>query len=190
MIEEAIYSISNNFTQVIIFLGLILLIGLVIYIITGKFDIHKKRIMYCGLLTGLNKRQILTLCAILIRTFCIIYSVLTYNRVILVSLIMILISDIIYMILTPKKILFETINIIAQIIFIYLINVLKTYKIEISNDMYVGQITLVLSVFMIIYSTYFFLKNFEETIRRKKKKSKSKKGKIKDEDENKKGKSI
>ena len=79
------------------------------------------------------------------------------------------------MVLTPKKIIFETINITAQLILIYLINVLTTYRIEISNDMYVGQVVIFLSLLMILYTIYFFLKNFEELIRRKQK------GKLKNE---------
>lgn len=176
MIEETIYSISNHFTQLVVFLGFVLFLGIIIYIITGKFDIHKKSSMYCGLLTGLHNRQILILCVLLIRTFCIIYAVTIYTKNIGVSLITILLVDCIYIILTPKKLLFEGINIIAQLIFIYLINVLKTYQMEISNDMYVGQIAMVLSAFMIIYTIYFFLKNFEETIRRKKKGKREKEG--------------
>lgn len=176
MLEETIYSISNHFTQLIVFLGFVLLLGIVIYIMTGKFDIHKKTIMYCGLLTGLNKKQILTLCVILIRTFCIIYAVTIYSKNIGFNLVTIFLIDCIFILLSPKKILFEGINIIAQLIFIYLINVLKTYQMEISNDMYVGQIAMVLSAFMIIYTIYFFLKNFEETIRRKKKGKREKEG--------------
>ena len=168
MLEEAIYSISNHFTQLIVFLGFVLLLGIIIYIMTGKFDIHKKTSMYCGLLTGLNKKQILALCVILIRTFCIIYAVTIYSKNIGLSLVTIFLIDCIFILLSPKKILFEGINIIAQLIFIYLINVLKTYTLEISNDMHVEQISIVLSAFMIIYTVYFFLKNFEEIIRKKK----------------------
>ena len=127
MLEEAIYSISNHFTQLIVFLGFVLLLGIIIYIMTGKFDIHKKTSMYCGLLTGLNKKQILALCVILIRTFCIIYAVTIYSKNIGLSLVTIFLIDCIFILLSPKKILFEGINIIAQLIFIYLINVLKTY---------------------------------------------------------------
>lgn len=175
MLEETIYSISNHFTQLIVFLGFVLLLGIIIYIMTGKFDIHKKTIMYCGLLTGLNKRQILALCAILIRTFCVIYAVTIYSKNIGFNLVAIFLIDCIFILLSPKKILFEGINIIAQLIFIYLINVLKTYTLEISNDMHVEQISIVLSAFMVIYTVYFFLKNFEEIIRKKEKPRKNKK---------------
>ena len=175
MLEEAIYSISNHFTQLIVFLGFVLLLGIIIYIMTGKFDIHKKTSMYCGLLTGLNKKQILALCVILIRTFCIIYAVTIYSKNIGLSLVTIFLIDCIFILKKKKKILFEGINIIAQLIFIYLINVLKTYTLEISNDMHVEQISIVLSAFMIIYTVYFFLKNFEEIIRKKEKVRKNKK---------------
>lgn len=169
MLEETIYSISNHFIQLIVFLGVVLLLGLIIYIMVSNFDIHKKRIRYCGLLTGLNQKQTLTLCVIFMRTFCIIYAVSVYTKNILFNLILILMIDLIYILLTPKKVIFESINLIAQLILIYLINILRTYQLEISNDMYVGQVATILSVFMVLYTIYFFLKNFEELIRKKQK---------------------
>lgn len=167
--EAIFYNVSKNLIPMAIFLIFEFLLGVIIYVITRKFDIHKKSIRYCGLLTGLNNRQIIILSAIIIRTFMIIYTVCIYEKNIITYLVMILVIDMIYIVFVPKKILFETINIIAQIIIIYFINVLKTYKIEISDEMYIGQVIITLSVFVIIYSMYFLLKDFEELIAEKKK---------------------
>lgn len=165
--EVILYNISKNLIPISICLAIVLFIGVVIYIFTRKFDIHKKTIRYFGLLTGLNNRQIIVLSSIFIRTFMIIYTVCVYKSSILDYIVMILLIDIVYMILVPRKIIFETINITAQLILVYFINMLKTYRIEVSNEMYVEQIIIILSSFMIFYSVYFLLKNFEELITEK-----------------------
>ena len=164
MFEAIIYNTTKNIIPISIYMTIIFVVSLILWILTRKFNIHNKLSQYCGLLCGLNNRQILRLSAILIRNFLIIYSLLIYNRNIEIYLIMIILAELVYIILTPQKALFEIINNIAQLICIYLINVLKTYQIEISNEAYITQIEIVLKIFMIIYTTYFFLRNFEETI--------------------------
>lgn len=190
MLQRTIYNINLNLKELAIFLGFMLVVAIAIYIMLQKFDIHKKRVAYIGLLTGFSNYQILTLCAITIRLFCIIYSALTYTDVILISLALILVVDIVYIFLNPKKIVFEAINIFAQIIFIYLINVLKGYQLEVSNEMYISQIIIVLTVFIILYAIYFFLKGFEDLVKRTKINSIEEKEKKKNSKANKNKKNI
>ena len=94
----------------------------------------------------------------------IIYTSLIYRNDITEFLILIFFADIVYMILKPKKIIFELINITTQTILIYFTNVLKTYRIEVSNEMFVEQIIIILIGISVMYSIYFFLRNFEELI--------------------------
>ena len=91
-------------------------------------------------------------------------------------LVMIATAGIIYMILMPKKAIFEIINIIAQGILLYFIRVIHQYRIEISNENYVLQVEIALTVFLVIYAGYFLLKNIEDIITQ----TKTKKKKIKD----------
>ena len=162
--EAILYNISKNITMISIFLILILILGIIIYLITKKFDIHKKSIRYCGLLSRLNNRQILILSILLIRCFTIIYATCIYSQNILTELTIILLTSLLYIILVPRKILFESINIVPQAIIVYFINVLQNYKIEISSEMYIGQVIITLQIIIIIYAIYFLLKNFEELI--------------------------
>ncbi len=166
MLQRTIYNINLNLKELAIFLGFMLLVAIVVYAMLQKFDIHKKRVAYIGLLTGFNNYQILTLCTITARLFCIIYTAVTYTDVILLSLAIILVVNIAYIVLNPKKIIFEVINIFAQIIFLYFINVLKSYQLEVSNEMYISQVIIVLTVFIILYAIYFFLKSFEDLIKK------------------------
>lgn len=168
MLQRTIYNINLNLKELAMFLGFMIIVAIVVYIMLQKFDIHKKRVAYIGLLTGLSNYQILTLCAITVRLFCVIYTAVTYTDVILLSLTLVLVVDVAYIILNPKKIIFETINIFAQIIFLYFINVLKSYQLEVSNEMYISQMIIVLTVFIILYAIYFFLKNFEDLIKKTK----------------------
>lgn len=167
--QRIIYNINSNLIELAVILGVILLIGIIIYILTSKFDIHKKRMMYLGLLTGLDSKQVLSFCAILVRLCCIIYTACTYSEVILLSLAIILLVDFVYIILNPKKIVFETLNISAQVVFLYFINVLKDYQIQVSSEKYVGAIIIILIIFIILYAVYFFLKGFESLVIKKKK---------------------
>lgn len=164
--EAILYYVSANYTLVISFIAIIFGIGIYIFSVTNNYDINKKSIRYCGLLTGFSKKEILILSSIIIRTFIIIYTALIYKKDITSLLILILFSDFIYIILKPKKAFFEIVNILAQVILIYFINVLKTYRIEISDGMFVGQVIIILIGIIIIYSIYFFLRNFEELIKK------------------------
>lgn len=166
MLQRTIYNINLNLKELAIFLGFMLLIAIIAIIALQKFDIHKKRVAYIGLLTGLTNYQIITLCTITIRLFCIIYASLTYTDVILITLVLILVVDVIYILLNPKKIIFEIVNICAQVIFIYLINVLKGYQIQVVKEMYISQVIIVLTVFIILYAIYFFLKGFEDLVKK------------------------
>ena len=158
--EAILYYVSVNYTLVISFIAIIFGMGIYIFSVTSNYDINKKSIRYCGLLTGFSKKEILILSSI------IMYTALIYKKDVTSLLILILFSDFIYIILKPQKAFFEIINILSQVVLIYFINVLKTYRIEISDGMFVGQVIIILIGIIIIYSIYFFLRNFEELIKK------------------------
>lgn len=166
MLQRAIYNMNLNMKELAIFLGFMLVVGIILYLLMQKFDIQKKRSIYLGLLLGFSNYQIIVLCIITIRLFCIIYSACTYTDVILLSLAIVLVVEVAYIILNPKKIIFETINCIAQIIFLYFLNVLRNYQIEVSREMFISQVIIVLTIFIILYAIYFFLKGFEDLIKK------------------------
>ena len=164
MLEPIMYNISKSMILIIIFFILIMVLGIISYFSTRKFNIHKKRVMFIGMLARLNKRQIIMLSSILIRTYLIIFCALYYSSNIFIYLLMIAIAEAVYIIFNIKKAIFETINTIAQIILLYIINVLVNYRIEIANEKFVMQIQIILSIFIIMYAIYFLFKNFEEII--------------------------
>lgn len=168
MIENILYTITLFVKPFIVVTVSMLMIGFFLYHLTKKFNIHKKSTRYLGLLTGINKKQIIELSAILIRTILVIYAVLDHRKSIEAILVMVITSEIIYIILAPKKFIFEIINIAAQSTIIYFTEIIHNYRIEISNENYILQVEIALTIFIISYAIYFFLKNIEDIIKPKK----------------------
>lgn len=164
MLDTILYELSKVAWVLPIFLGIILLLSFIMYLVTKKFNIHKKSVILSGMFMGLSNKQIIMIISILIRTFLVIFTACVYSKNILLYLLMIAISSIIFAILNYKKAILEIVSTVAQIIALYLINILTSYMIEESNDPYVLVIKICLIVFLIVYATYFFLKNFEDII--------------------------
>lgn len=164
MLDTILYELSKVAWVLPIFLGIILLLSFIIYLITKKFDIHRKSVMVCGMFMGLSNKQIIMIISIFIRTFLVIFTACVYSKNILLYLLMIAISSIVFAILNYRKAILEIVSTGAQIVALYLINILTSYMIEESNDTYVLVIKICLIVFLIVYAMYFFLKNFEDII--------------------------
>ena len=164
MLDTILYELSKVAWVLPIFLGIILLLSFIMYLVTKKFNIHKKSVILSGMFMGLSNKQIIMIISILIRTFLVIFTACVYSKNILLYLLMIAISSIIFAILNYKKAILEIVSTVAQIIALYLINILTSYMIEESNDPYVLVIKICLIVFLIVYAIYFFLKNFEDII--------------------------
>lgn len=164
MLDTILYELSKVAWVLPIFLGIILLLSFIMYLVTKKFNIHKKSVILSGMFMRLSNKQIIMIISILIRTFLVIFTACVYSKNILLYLLMIAISSIIFAILNYKKAILEIVSTVAQIIALYLINILTSYMIEESNDPYVLVIKICLIVFLIVYATYFFLKNFEDII--------------------------
>lgn len=164
MLDTILYELSKVAWVLPIFLGIILLLSFIMYLVTKKFNIHKKSVILSGMFMGLSNKQIIMIISIFIRTFLVIFTACVYTKNILLYLLMIAISSIIFAILNYKKAILEIVSTIAQIIALYLINILTSYMIEESNDPYVLVIKICLIIFLIVYAIYFFLKNFEDII--------------------------
>ncbi len=164
MLDTILYELSKVAWVLPIFLGIILLLSFIMYLVTKKFNIHKKSVILSGMFMGLSNKQIIMIISIFIRTFLVIFTACVYTKNILLYLLMIAISSIIFAILNYKKAILEIVSTIAQIIALYLINILTSYMIEESNDPYVLVIKICLIIFLIVYAIYFFLRNFEDII--------------------------
>ena len=164
MLDTILYELSKVAWVLPIFLGIILLLSFIMYLVTKKFNIHKKSVILSVMFMGLCKKQSIMIISVFIRTFLVIFTACVYTKNILLYLLMIAISSIIFAILNYKKAILEIVSTIAQIIALYLINILTSYMIEESNDPYVLVIKICLIIFLIVYAIYFFLRNFEDII--------------------------
>ena len=158
MLDTILYELSKVAWVLPIFLGIILLLSFIMYLVTKKFDIHKKSVMVSGMFMGLSNKQIIMIISIFIRTFLVIFTACVYSKSILLYLLMI------FAVLNLKKAILEIVSTSAQIVALYLINILTSYMVEESNDTYVLVIKICLIIFLIVYAVYFFLKNFEDII--------------------------
>ncbi len=174
MINLIFYNMNKVLIPLIIFMGIITILGTIVFYMLKKFDIRKKNIIYLVIFTTLSIKQILLLSTVIIRTYLIIICSVISSNDIFIYLLMIVIVDTIFIILNYKKAIFEIINIFAQICLLYLINILKIYQIEVSNEMYVLQVNIFLIFFIIMYTIYFSIKNVEEIIANKKRRKNDK----------------
>ena len=158
MSEYLMYNLTEYLMLTLVYFIITMVISLVVYGSTEKINIHRKITRYFGLISALKNKQIAMLCGILIRTILIAYSVIMYQPDIITVIIMIIFADLIYIIL--KKSIFEVANISAQICLIYFINILQEYQIEVSKANYVFQIQMILTIILLVYMSYFYIKDF------------------------------
>ena len=158
MSEYLMYNLTEYLMLTLVYFIITMVISLVVYGSTEKINIHRKITRYFGLISALKNKQIAMFCGILIRTVLITYSVIIHQPDIVTVIIMIILADLIYIIL--KKSIFEVINICPQICLIYFINILQEYQIEVSKANYVFQIQMILTIILLVYMSYFYIKDF------------------------------
>ena len=81
---------------------------------------------------------------------------------------MIVVISLLYIILRfdIKGFVFEVINTMAQLAAIYFVSVLKEYIFEINNEYIIIVIKNFLIIFIVMYTIYSYLRNFEDLISR------------------------
>ena len=86
MLETILYQLSKISGVLIIFLVVVMLVSFILYKMTKKFNIHKKSVMLCGMLTSLKNTQLIMITAIIIRTFLVMFTAIFYTKNILLYL--------------------------------------------------------------------------------------------------------
>lgn len=170
MLQSIMYYISVNALPIIVYLILVILISFILYYSIRHVNLNKKMIMFDTMFANLSKRQMLAVTGILIRTFMIIYSSLHYSSSeVMVFIIMAVLSDIIFIAMNIRRIFLEIPNITAQVALIYIVNLIDNYREQVNDDASVKIIQMLLTVFLIIYSVFFAVKDFESIINVEKK---------------------
>ena len=174
MITSIIYYLSTNALAIVIYLTIIIIISFVLYFSIREVSLTKKSILIETTLANLNRKQQLSITAILIRTFMIIYATVSFlSNDIYLYIALAIMSDILFVILRPKRIIFEILNLASQIALIYIIHLMNNYRNQVNDDISVAIIQLLLIAFIVIYSLFFLIKDFEVIITKKKRSEES-----------------
>lgn len=162
MLELILYNLSSSWLLITVFLILLFLIGCTIFLLTRRFNLREGKIKIYGLLLNMDDRDILILSLIIIRSFLIIFCVLTNSGNIYMNLTMIAISSFLIICVTFKDMIYELINTVSLIALVYFNNTLNNYLIEIESSSSVQIIRIILVAFAILYTIYILLKGFED----------------------------
>jgi len=164
--ELILYYIKESAGLLISFLILMFVLGIVSYLLIRNFkQTSKMKVGLYGLFIGLKNIDIVKLSIAVIRIFLIFYSIMiTTKETIFVCLIMLGLLSLMYIILTPKKLVNELVITIIEIVMIYFINIINSYMSEIGFSSIIMAIKICLTVFIILLSTYFLLRNIADIV--------------------------
>ena len=173
MLTAVIYDLSKNALPVIVYMVIIIIGSFILYFSISEISFNKKIIMFDAMFANLDKKQKLAFTGILIRTFMIVYSTAGYNldNYILYMTIAIM-SDLLFIAFNLRKAFFEIPSIVAQIILIYIIHLMNQYREQVNNDISVAIIQVLLITFLVVYSLFFLIRDFEGIISKKNKEKK------------------
>lgn len=159
--EVVLYQITTIAIPILLFLGFVVVFGIIMYIVAVRANIEKSTVI-SGFFLDMGNREAASVSAMLIKTFFIYYCTILYTKDIIIAyLIIILLSSIIYIALNLKSLIFETISTIAQIFLIYLINNFEHYIITVNGALSLQLLRIFLILFICTYATYFLIKNCE-----------------------------
>lgn len=157
-----ILSLILDFKWLIVFtLVAGLLLGLLSTLLCKKMCWNQKNIKFLGLFINLNNRDILWLCVAVLRCFFVVSTVVFCVEIETVHICFFVLLCIMYNILHPCLVgfLFDLLN--SAIIFAALLvgNILIGFLHEVRFDWHIMTVYVLLGVFIVTYSAYFFLRD-------------------------------
>ena len=162
MFDLVLYNLSTSWGLMAAFLSFIFIVGCVLYIYTRKFKVEGKRVKAYGLLLNMKSSNILVVSIIIVRTFLIIYSLVTYNQNIWYYILMVGLISLLLIIVYFKNIIYEVINSVALMTIIFFNYQLSNYLMNIENTSSIVIVKGILISFGLLYTIYLFLKEFED----------------------------
>lgn len=163
MFELILYNLSTALGLMTTFLVLLFIFGCITFFYIKDFNVNNNiKIKIYGLLFIVNKKDILAISIMFIRTFIIIYALIMCNLSLSFYITMIVIISILFLIFYFKNVIYETINTVALSIIIYFNYQLNDYLVSVDNSTLVQIVRIILIAFSILYTIYLFLKEFED----------------------------
>jgi len=164
--ELVLYYIKESAGLLISFLILIFVLGIFAYLTMRNFRQDSKlKVGFYGLFLGLKNIDIIKLSIIIVRIFLLFFcTMLTTNDNIYMYIIMITLLSLLYIVLNFKKIVNEIVATLMGIVMIYFIYSINGYIIEIEYNVLLLIIKICLIVFTLLFTTYFGLRDLNDTI--------------------------
>ncbi len=166
-------NIMNIFFHFILFFAIIILIlelGSYLLLRKNERTIKGRKLNLFGLLMELDNRSILAIAILLIRYFFIIFSIIAGDQIIYVHFVILLLLAVAFGVvsLSIKNLIFEIISSVAIYFGLVCSGILASYLVDVRFEWYVFVGNLCLIVFMLLYATFFLLRNINDVVSRTK----------------------
>lgn len=165
MFDEFIYEMIRLVPFVIIFP--IFIIGIFLMFKKNlKKEINKNNIKFYGLFIELTNKDIVSISLLLLEYFIVVSS-LFINEFTFINVIILFMPIIIFDLLNGHfiKIFIDVINYALIFLILYSKNIFFSYLIDVGNYWYVNIIIFLLSMFITLYMSFIFLRNFNSIIK-------------------------
>lgn len=169
MLEVFAFRLGKMTNLIIANLIGVILVSLLAYFMTRKFDFKDSKIKFYGLFLNLRRVDVIILAISFIRMITIIYSAALGYQDVLTSAVILSLLTAIMLFYNFHKFIIEIANGAATIVIIYFINILNNYTVEVEQQATVIIIQVALMLFACIYAVYMFLVNIEDIARKNKK---------------------
>ncbi len=153
------------FFYVVTILALMIIVNIVLSTSKNEKRINNK-IGFYGMFMQLGDRSILNLSIIILRYFFIIFSLFNSISINRIHLFILLLLTLIYSIssLSLKNLFLGIFSSFGVYVGLFLTKILSNYLIDVYYLWYVYYGRILLVIFLIIYATFFFIKEINETV--------------------------
>lgn len=179
--EEIIYYLSQLFSFILTFFLIIILLFIIFKISLRKHKITDGKIKIYGIFMGLQNNEILSMGILTIKYIFIIWCVTGTTEQNYVYLLVMVILGILYNLLNNRfvNLLFDILNIGVIYVALTCKNLFFNYLNEVMFEWYVLLFGILVSLFVVLYVSYFFIKDLDYILKGNKhvkKKLENKKG--------------
>ncbi len=167
--DSVSYITNILFNFILSFLLAILILFLTSKIFLKRFDINKGKLSIYGIFLGLNEKEIFSISILTVRYIFMYWCLITTN-VEIIHLTLLILAGLIYSIINKRffHIVFDILSSFLLYLALLSKNIFFKYLTTILFDWKVLAIFVLLVIFIILYSSYFFLKDIEYIIKKNK----------------------
>lgn len=168
--ENVKYYLTNMFGFILSFGIIVIFLSILLDILFKNFKIDSKKIKTYGIFLGLDNNNILSISILFTKLLFILYLALVPNKMIYLYLIILIFLAILYNVINKRylNIVFDIINSFIIYYSLLIDKLLFKYLIDVSLVWYVLVIGILVGIFIIVYSLYFFIVNSDYILKKNK----------------------